>query len=273
MDRHPYLDGPYPRAYAHRGWHIEELAGLENTTAAFHRAVKEGFGYLEMDVHASSDGAVVVHHDATLDRTTDGHGMIGELPAAELARVRVLGRGPGAAESIPLLADVLAELPDTRITVEIKSGSVVAPLLELLERTDSWHRVCLGSHQQRWLQRARAGGGGRLCTSMAQGDAIGLRGRAWLDALPGPLRRLPVPVVLPPVQGQLAQLPPRIGPLRVVDRALVERAHATGREVHVWTVNDPAEMAELLDMGADGLLTDRPDLLRSLLLERGQWPG
>src|SRR3954454_18085772 len=82
MDRHPYLDGPYPRAYAHRGWHIDELAGLENTLAAFHRAVKEGFGYLELDVHATADGTVVVHHDATLDRTTDGHGLIGEPAAA-----------------------------------------------------------------------------------------------------------------------------------------------------------------------------------------------
>jgi glycerophosphoryl diester phosphodiesterase len=264
MDRHPYLAGPYPRAYAHRGWHIDELAGLENTLAAFHRAVKEGFGYLEMDVHASSDGVVVVHHDATLDRTTDGGGLIGEQPAAALAEVRVLGREP-----IPLLADVLAELPDTRITIEVKSRQVVVPLLELLERTDSWHRVCLGSHNQRWLELARAGAGSRLCTSMAQRDALGLRSRAWLNALPGPLRWLPSL----PVQGQLAQLPRRIGPLTVVDRALLELAHSTGREVHVWTVNDPAEMAELLDMGVDGLLSDRPDLLRALLQDRDQWMG
>src|SRR3954452_8472821 len=128
MDRHPYLEGPYPRAYAHRGWHIDELAGLENTLAAFHRAVKEGFGYLELDVHATADGVVVVHHDATLDRTTDGHGLIGELPAArgwmgalpaaDVAAVQVLGAEqdglPRGAEPIPVLADVLAELPGTR---------------------------------------------------------------------------------------------------------------------------------------------------------------
>jgi glycerophosphoryl diester phosphodiesterase len=272
-DRHPYFDGPYPRAYAHRGWHTDELAGLENTLAAFHRAVKEGFGYLELDVHATADGAVVVHHDATLDRTTDGHGLIGELPAAEVAAVQVLGARldglPRAVEPIPLLADVLAELPGTRLTIEIKSGSVVAPLLELIERTDSWDRVCLGSYDQRWLARARAAGGRRLCTSMALRDALRLRTRAWVDALPGPLRHLPVP----PAHGQLAQLPRRLGPLTVVDRGLLERAHATGREVHVWTVDDPAEMAELLDLGVDGLLSDRPDLLRDLLQERGQWPG
>jgi glycerophosphoryl diester phosphodiesterase len=273
IDRHPYLDGPYPRAYAHRGWHLDELAGLENTLAAFHRAVKEGFGYLELDVHATADGAVVVHHDATLDRTTDGHGLIGELPAAEVARVQVLGAEkdglPRGAEPIPLLADVLAELPGTRMTIEIKSAAVVAPLLELIGRTDSWDRICLGSHDQRWLARARAIGGPRLCTSMALRDALGLRTRAWLDALPWPLRALPAL----PVRGHLAQLPRRLGPLTVVDRGLLELAHATGREVHVWTVDDPAEMAELLDLGVDGLLSDRPDLLRALLQERDRWPG
>ncbi|MCO1658483.1 glycerophosphodiester phosphodiesterase family protein [Pseudonocardia humida] len=262
--RHPYLDGPYPRAYAHRGWHVDELAGLENTLAAFHRAVAEGFGYLEMDVHATADDVVVVHHDPTLDRTTDGRGPIAELRAAELAGVRV-----GRREPIPTLERVLTELPDVRITVEVKSAVVVGPLLRLLERTDSWHRVCVGGYDHRWLRRARAGAGPRLCTSMSQRDAVGLRARAWFDALPGPLSSLPAPVA----DGQLAQLPRRIGPLTVVDARLLRVAHDSGREVHVWTVDDPVEMVELLDLGVDGLLSDRPDLLRSVLRDRGDWPG
>ena len=77
---HPYLDGPYPRAYAHRGWHLDELAGLENTTAAFRRAVDEGFAYLELDVHATADGVAVVHHDRALDRTTDATGPLPPTP-------------------------------------------------------------------------------------------------------------------------------------------------------------------------------------------------
>jgi glycerophosphoryl diester phosphodiesterase len=262
--RHPYLDGPYPRAYAHRGWHIDELAGLENTLAAFRRAVEEGFGYLELDVHASADGVVFVHHDAMLDRTTDRRGLIAELPATELARVRVLGREP-----VPLLEQVLTELPGTRLTIEVKSAAVVGPLLQVLERTGSWDRVCVGGYDHRWLHRARAGAGDRLCTSMSQRDALGLRTRAWFDALPGPLSRLPAPAAA----GDLAQLPRRLGLLTVVDRALLRVAHADGREVHVWTVDRAAEMAELLDLGVDGLLSDRPDVLRSVLRERGQWPG
>ncbi len=108
---------------------------------------------------------------------------------------------------------------------------------------------------------------------MAQVSAFGLRSQAWLAMLPGgpagPLsglgRRLPV-------HGDFAQLPRRFGPLTVVDPALVGVAHSSGREVHVWTVDRPAEMGELLDMGVDGLLSNRPDLLRDVLVARGQWP-
>jgi glycerophosphoryl diester phosphodiesterase len=262
VPRHPYFDGPYPRAYAHRGWHIDDLDGCENTLAAFHRAVAEGFGYLELDVHASADGVAVVHHDATLDRTTDGHGPISALPAATIAGVRVRGREP-----VPFLEQVLTELPDTRMTVELKSGAVVEPVLEVLERTGSWHRVCLGSYHDGWLRRAREAAGSRLCTSMAQGAAFGLRTRAWLDELPEPLRRLPAP----PSPGDLAQLPRHIGPLTVVDAALLRAAHSTGREVHVWTVDAASHMTALLDLGADGLISDRPDVLRAVLHARGVW--
>ena len=148
MERHPYLDGPFPRAYAHRGWHLDDLTGCENTLAAFHRAVDEGFGYLELDVHASTDGVVFVHHDPTLERTTDGHGRIGALSAAAIAEVKVRGREP-----IPRLEQVLTELPDTRITIELKSDAVVAPLLGVLERTDAWHRVCVGGFDAAWIDR------------------------------------------------------------------------------------------------------------------------
>ena len=264
MPRHPYFDGPYPRAYAHRGWHIDDLAGCENTFAAFRRAVAEGFGYLELDVHASADGVPIVHHDAVLGRTTDGSGLISARTAAELADVRVCGREP-----LPLLEQVLTELPDTRMTIELKSDAVVEPVLAVLERTDSWNRVCLGSFHDRRVRRARAAAGPRLCTSMAQGAAVGLRMRAWLGELPGPLRHLPAP----PSHGDLAQLPRRLGGLTVVDAALLRTAHTTGREVHVWTVDLATEMHALLDLGTDGLLSDRPDVLREVLHERGVWQG
>lgn len=257
---HPYLDGPHPRAYAHRGWHIGELDGCENTLAAFSRAVDEGFAYLELDVHASADGVAMVHHDARLDRTTDASGPLAARSADELAAVRVRGREP-----IPRLAEVLEALPDTRITIELKSADVVDAVLAVLAEADAWDRVCIGGFSQAWLDAARAGGGERLCTSMAQRDVLALRSRAWLDTLPGPLAHLPSPLSL---RGDIAQVPVRFGPLTVVDPALLRTARATGREVHVWTIDEPAEMMRLLDLGVDGLLSDRPDLLLAVLEQR-----
>jgi len=258
---HPYLDGPYPRAYAHRGWHVGELAGCENTLAAFTRAVTEGFGYLELDVRACADGVAVVHHDATLDRATDGTGPIAALPAAEVVRARVGGREP-----VPTLGEVFAALPGTRMTIELKTPAVVDPVLEEIERADAWHRVCLGSFDDARLAAARRRAGPRLLTSLGMSAAVRLRARAWLDALVRP-------VSPPPPAGRVAHLPRRYKSLTVIDAGLVRTAHRAGLEVHAWTVDEPAEMARLLALGVDGLLSDRPDLLRDVLVDSGRWVG
>ncbi len=261
MASHPYLGGPRPRAYAHRGWHLDELAGLENTMAAFRRAVDEGFAYLELDVHATADGVPVVHHDRTLDRATDGAGPLAARTAADLRRVRV--RGVHRPEPIPHLADVLAALPRTRVTVELKSGAAVRPVLDVLARLDAWDRVCVGGYHEAWLQAARGLAGAGLFTSMGQSSVVGLRLRGWQPRLPAPL--------VPRVRGDLAQLPHRFAGVTVVDADVLRVAHAAGWEVHAWTVDDPDAMAALLDLGVDGILTDRPDLLRALLAARGAW--
>lgn len=258
-DRHPYLGGPYPRAYAHRGWHVGD--GQENTLAAFVRAADEGLAYVEMDVHASADGVAMVLHDPTLDRTTDGTGRIDALPAAAVARARVGGREP-----VPRLADVLRAVPGLRVTVELKSDAVVGPTLAVLDELDAWDRVCLGAFDEPRLATARAQAGPRLCTSLGRQGVLGLRGRAWAGAVPVAGRL--AGAVLPPVEGTLAQVPVRYGRIVVVDRRFVRVAHELGREVHVWTVDDPAEMHRLLDLGVDGLLSDRPDVLRDVVAAR-----
>ncbi|MBC3192034.1 glycerophosphodiester phosphodiesterase [Pseudonocardia sp. C8] len=251
---HPYLEGPFPRAYAHRGWHLGELAGCENTIAAFVAAADHGLRYVEMDVHASADGVPFVHHDPTLDRTTDTAGRIDRLTAAELDTVRVRGREP-----LPRLSDVLAALPGIRITIELKSDAVIAPTLAALDAAGAWDRVCLGSFHDRRLIAARRAAGHVLCTSMGQHAVTALRARAW-----GAPRW-----ILPPPAGLLAQVPPAFGRIPVAaDRRFVAAAHATGREVHVWTVDEPAQMHALLDLGVDGLLSDRPDRLLQVLGER-----
>ncbi|MGH3822882.1 MAG: glycerophosphodiester phosphodiesterase [Pseudonocardiaceae bacterium] len=256
--RHPFLDGPFPRAFAHRGWHLGELAGMENSLAAFRRAAKEGYRYLETDVRATRDGVVVVMHDATLDRTTDGSGEIERLDWNGVRTARVNGREP-----VCQLADLLEELPDALLNIDVKADSAVTPVLDLLRRTSGWHRVCLASFSESRLQRLRAAAGSRLLTSMGTASATALRLRSVC----------PVPSSAAPIRGELAQLPVRWCGIPVTDRALVRYAHRLGREVHAWTVDRAAEMHALLDLGVDGLVTDRPDVLRDVLRTRQAWPG
>ncbi|MDT7642429.1 MAG: glycerophosphoryl diester phosphodiesterase [Pseudonocardiales bacterium] len=259
---HPYLTGPYPRALVHRGWRLGELAGLENSMASFRRALAEGFRYLEIDVHATSDGEVVVLHDANLDRTTDAAGPIAAQPWEQVRRARIGGREP-----IPSLRQVIDELPGALLNIDVKANLATAPTLRLLTETDVWHRVCLASFSPARMSALRRVGGPRLITSCSPRDVVNLRLRSWLGQglLGWAGGRLSVPATL-------AQVPRRQGRVTVVDPAFIGTAHELGMEVHVWTINDAAEMRELLDMGVDGLVTDRPDLLREVLAERGQWP-
>lgn len=257
MAGHPYLEGPFPRAFAHRGWHIGDLSGRENSLAAFRRAVEEGYRYLETDVHATRDGEVVVLHDATLDRTTDGTGRVEQLDWATVRTARVRGHDP-----ICRLTDLLEELPDALLNVDVKADSAVEPVLGVLRRADAWDRVCLASFSEARLQRLRGAAGPRLLTSMGTASVVALRLRSLMPLLP-----------VPPIRGGLAQLPPRGYGIPVVDRALLRYAHRRHMEVHVWTVDRAEEMRALLDLGVDGLVTDRPDTLRDVLRARQAWPG
>ncbi|SDM44581.1 glycerophosphodiester phosphodiesterase family protein [Allokutzneria albata] len=253
---HPYLDGPYPRAFAHRGWHVDDLAGMENSLSAFRRASAEGFQYIETDVHATSDGVVVVHHDALLDRTTDRTGAIAAQRWADVGKAKIAGR-----EQVSRLEDVLEELPDTFFNIDVKADGAVDPVLRVVHRVGAWHRVCLASFADKRLTRLRLRGGKRLLTALGSRSA----GALWAAA------RLPVLPLRSAVRGQLAQLPVRRGRVTVIENRLLRIAHRLGLEVHAWTVDAAAEMAALLDMGVDGLVTDRPDTLRDVLRRRKVW--
>jgi glycerophosphoryl diester phosphodiesterase len=255
--RHPYLAGPFPRAFAHRGWHLDELAGMENSLSAFRRAAAEGYRYLETDVRATRDGVAVVLHDATLDRTTDGSGEIEHLDWATVRTARVGGREP-----VCRLADLLEELPDALLNIDVKADTAVEPVLELLSSTNQWHRVCLAAFSEKRLQRLRTAAGPRLLTSMGTASVIALRLRSVLPLPIGPL-----------IHGELAQLPLRQYGIPVVDRPLVRYAHQRDLEVHVWTVDRAETMTTLFALGVDGVITDRPDVLRDVLRARGSWPG
>ncbi|GAA3359894.1 MULTISPECIES: glycerophosphodiester phosphodiesterase [Saccharopolyspora] len=250
---HPFLQGPWPRAFAHRGWHLGDLHDMENSLSALRRAVAEGYRYVETDVHATADGVVVLHHDPSLDRTTDGRGTIRRLPWSAVGSARIGGREP-----VARLDDVLEELPQALLNIDVKEDTAVRPVLEVVRRHDAWDRVCLASFDDRRLRELRRGGGEALLTSMGRRAVTTLWGASRYGGW-GLRSR---------VDGAAAQVPPRRGRIQVVDPRFVRTAHRWGREVHAWTVDEPEQMRRLLDLGVDGLVTDRPDLLREVLGER-----
>ncbi|MET8983335.1 glycerophosphodiester phosphodiesterase [Streptomyces sp. NPDC004539] len=249
--RHPYLDHPGPIPFAHRGGAAD---GLENTVAQFRRAVELGYRYIETDVHATRDGKLVAFHDPTLDRVTDGAGRIADLPWADVAHARVRGDEP-----VPLFEELLETFPEVRWNVDMKAEPAMHPLLNLIARTNSWDRVCVGSFSEARVIRAQRLAGPRLATSYGTRGVLNLRLRSW--GVPATVRRSAV----------AAQVPEAQSGIQVVDRRFVRAAHARGLQVHVWTVNEPERMHRLLELGVDGIMTDHIDTLREVMEERGAW--
>lgn len=222
--------------------------------AAFAAAVDLGFAYIETDVHLTADGVVVAFHDDHLDRVTTETGAIAERTWDEVRRARV---GPDG-EGVPRLDDLLSTWPDVKVNIDPKDDRVVDPLAEVLRDHGAVGRVCCGSFSDSRLARLRDLLGPDLCTS------LGPRATAKLAAaaLGAPIRSLPAPC---------AQVPTHVKGRRLVTERFVRRAHEMGLQVHVWTIDDPAEMTALLDMGVDGLMTDDAATLRSVLVDRDQW--
>lgn len=249
----PFLDHPGPIPFAHRGGAGERV---QNSLAAFQYAYDLGYRYFETDARATADGVALAFHDPLLGRLTDRSGLVSRLPYAEVAKARVAG-----AEPIPPLADLIAAFPDVRVNIDVKSVAAIGPVVEVIKRTRSLERVCVASFSDRRLAAVRAALGPQLCTSIGPIGVLGLRSAAYSRRL---LRLAPraIPCV---------QVPSRMGPVTVVDKAFVATAHALGMHVHVWTIDDPDDMNRLLDLGVDGIMTDQVRVLRGVLLDRGRW--
>jgi glycerophosphoryl diester phosphodiesterase len=214
---YPFLEHEGPIPFAHRGGAGWSGRGpIENSLAAFQRAIDLGYRYLETDVHATSDGVLLAFHDKVLDRVTDSAGRVAALRAEEVARARI-----GGEEQIPRLDDLLGTFPSARFNIDVKHVSAIGPLVDAVRRTAALDRVC--------VQR---------------------------------LVRAGVPCL---------QVPPTFGRLRVITTRFLETAHRLGLHVHAWTIDDPAEMVRLLDLGVDGIMTDDLIALREVLCARGQW--
>lgn len=258
----PYLDALLDQpgtvlAFAHRGGaYHPEVEGLENTLSAFRHAVELGYEYLETDVHATADGVLLAFHDAVLDRVSDHRGEIADLTAAQVAAALVGGR-----ERVPTLARLFDEFPDARFNIDLKSAAAVPLLAQFVAERNAWDRVMVGSFSRRRLREFRRLTGGRVPTSAHPLEVL-----VWRLCPSGRLAdRL--------TRGRVAalQVPHRRAHVTITTEALVRRAHRAGKQVHVWTIDEPGEMRVLLDRGVDGLMTDRTDILKSVLLERRQW--
>lgn len=257
-DEFAYFDAPFV-ALAHRGGALyPPNLGRENTLYAFEQAIKLGYRYLETDVHASRDGVVFAFHDEALDRVTDHRGRIAEHDAATLRTARVAGIDP-----IPTLDEVLDAFPEARLNIDIKADAAVDPLVRTLAQQQAYDRVCVGSFSGRRIKRFTRQVGRRVAT------AVSPAGILWSAVVPW------LPSIVPPA-GVAYQLPiqhavTRNHAVRTLTPRLLRSAEASGRVVHVWTINDAAVMNELIDAGLHGLVTDRIDVLKDVLLARGLW--
>ena len=251
--RHSFLKYDTPIAFAHRGGASD---APENTMPAFQRAIDLGYIYLETDIHATKDGVLLAFHDDDLSRTCGRPGLISELNYAEIKDARVRGTEP-----IPLLEDLIVAWPHAHLNIDCKSDQALLPLADRLARGDIFDRVCIGSFSDKRLNRLRDQFGERLCTSMGPRDVTKLRLGSWVHRS-GSFENI-----------RAAQVPVSQGPLTIVDRSFIQAAHNADIQVHVWTIDEPDEMVRLLDLGVDGIMTDKPETLKKILLSRNAWHG
>lgn len=257
------FQGAPPRLFGHRG-----AAGVapENTLPSFRRALADGADVLELDVQVTSDGEVVVLHDPTLERTTDGSGPISALRFAELGRLDAGYRySPdggrtfpfrGQGVRVPRLAELLEEFPEVPLNIEIKpEGAAIVAAVVHLVRAARAPVVLAAEHDS--IMRAIRAAAPEIPTSLAAGEVAVFF--AVLQA--GGMPTLP--------DGAVAlQIPPSFGDVTLVSSASVAAAHALGAEIHVWTINDPTEARRLLDLGCDAIMTDVPEAMRPVIAER-----
>jgi glycerophosphoryl diester phosphodiesterase len=251
--RYAFLDGFTPVAMAHRGGAIEHL---ENSMPAFEACVALGYRYLETDVRVTGDGVLVAFHDATLERVTDRSGRLEHLPWAQVSQARIGGREP-----IIALEDLLGAWPDVRFNLDIKAAGVLAPLVRAVRRLGVADRICLASFSDARIAAARRLLGPRVCTSLGPRGVAALRLSSYSPRAAGLVR----------IQAGCAQVPLQLGGRALVDERFLAAAHDRGLQVHVWTVDTEEDSTAMLDLGVDGIMTDRPAMLREVLEKRGQW--
>jgi len=254
MELCPFLSYEHPVRFAHRG---SRVLWPENTMTAFQGAVDLGYRYIETDVHVSRDGVIFIFHDDTLERVTNGKGLARDWEWAELKKLDAAYRFKPEAGyplrnkgiHIPCLEEVMAAFPDMMFNIDLKQPGIEALMADFISSHGYGERVLIASFKDRRLRRFRKLAGEGIATSAGLREA----GVFWAYSRLNKILETPA---------QALQVPVRMRGVTVVDKKMIAAAHAAGKQVHVWTVNDPEEMQRLLNLGIDGIVTDRPDLLK-----------
>ncbi|MDV6238071.1 glycerophosphodiester phosphodiesterase family protein [Trueperella bernardiae] len=239
-----------PVILAHRGGGDEHP---ENTIVAFEAMRDQGFRYVETDCHVTADGTAVIIHDPILDRLTDASGAVSSWTWKDLRHVRDHSGNP-----LVRLDDLLEEFPDLIFNLDAKNNATVPAMVAAIRRQNAAHRVSLASFSEvrlAWMRRRLPGVRSSMGTSAIARLVVAAKGpRALAYRLPGPERGV-----------ECVQVPELFKTIQVVDEKFIALAHARGLAVHVWTVNDADDMRRALELGVDGLITDRPTLARSVI--------
>ena len=245
-------------AFAHRGGaRYGPNLHRENSRHAFEQAGALGYRYFETDVHATADGVLLAFHDDRLDRVTDRQGLIAELPYAAVGEARIHGIDP-----VPRLDELLTAFPDARFNIDAKSPTAVDLLADTIAEHGAAGRVCVSSFGVDRLHRLRRRLGRDVASSAS---AVGVAVNRFLPWVTRVLNT-PAPALQIPVQQRLGGRD-----VTLVTPQLLRTAHRAGKQVHVWTVDDAATIERLLDLGVDGIFTDRVDTLKDVLVGRGRW--
>jgi glycerophosphoryl diester phosphodiesterase len=256
----PYLSLEHPVRLAHRG---SRILWPENTLEAFQGAVDLGYRYIETDVRITRDRVVVVFHDATLARTTNGVGEVSEWLWDDL---RLLDAGwmferagghPYRSRGVRIsrLDEVMATFPQVHFNLDLKGAGLEWPVYEVIRRLGREDSTLVGSFVDHRAAKFRRISRDRIATAAGPSAAIGM----WMAARAGRSIRHPAVAYQVPFDSKVLRF----------DRSYVDAIHRAGAQVHCWTVNDPADMGRLLDWGVDGIVSDRPDLLNEVVA--GRW--
>ena len=256
----PYLSAEHPVRFAHRG---SRLLWPENTAESFQGAIDLGYRYIETDVRITRDGVVVVFHDGTLERTTNGKGPVDQWDFADLQRLDAAywfdpdGGYPlrGSGVRVRSLDEVLATWPEIRFNIDLKGSGLEWPVADVIKRQSRDETVLVGSFVDYRVFRFRRITRGEIAVAAGPTAVLALVAASRV----GKTVRRPVAAYQLPYDYKLVP----------IDKKLVSAIHASGAQLHTWTVNETADMHRLLDLGVDGIVTDRPDLLNEVLRERG----